>query len=85
MEISKRDQRIAADIITALMFTKTMDDVMNVCNDMIVKYDLCSDSFTQDVINVHNDMIHKYDCDFDPFTHTPVIPEEFAENMLDYF
>ncbi len=46
MEISKRDQRIPADILTEFMFTKTMDDVINVWNDLFEKYDLCSDPFT---------------------------------------
>lgn len=45
MEISKRDQRIAADILTEFMFTKTMDDVINVWNDLFVKYGLYSDPF----------------------------------------
>lgn len=46
MKLSKRDQRIAADILTAFMFTKTMDDVINVWNDLFEKYDLCFDPFT---------------------------------------
>lgn len=46
MKLSKRDQRVAADILTAFMFTKTMDDVINVWNDLFEKYDLCSDPFT---------------------------------------
>lgn len=46
MEISKRAQRIAADILTELMFTNTMDDVINVWNDLIVKYGLFFDPFT---------------------------------------
>lgn len=46
MKTSKRDQRVAADILTEFMFTKTMDDVINVWNDLFEKYGLCSDPFT---------------------------------------
>lgn len=44
--VSKRDQKVAADILTAFMFTKTMDDVINVWDDLFEKYDLYSDPFT---------------------------------------
>lgn len=36
---SERDQRIAAKILTAFMFTKTMDDVMKVWKEIYEKYD----------------------------------------------
>lgn len=46
MKTNKRDQRVAADILTEFMFTKTMDDVINVWNNLFEKYGLCSDPFT---------------------------------------
>ncbi|MFR3309373.1 MAG: hypothetical protein ACLTTQ_01885 [Christensenellales bacterium] len=45
MKTNKRDQRVAADILTEFMFTKTMDDIINVWNDLFKKYGLCSDPF----------------------------------------
>ena len=45
-KMSERDQRIAAEILTAFMFTKTMDDVMKVWKEIYEKYDLCDDPFT---------------------------------------
>ena len=33
-KMSERDQRIAAEILTAFMFTKTMDDVMKVWKEI---------------------------------------------------
>lgn len=45
-KMSERDPRIAAEILTAFMFTKTMDDVMKVWKEIYEKYDLCDDPFT---------------------------------------
>lgn len=59
---SKRDQQVAADILTAFMFTKDMGEVVAVWHELFREYELCSD----------------------PFTQTPVIPEEYAKNRLEY-
>lgn len=45
-KIFERDQRIAAEILTAFMFTRTMDDVMKVWKRIYEEYDLCDDPFT---------------------------------------
>ena len=60
--ISKRDRKVAADILTAFMFADDINDAIAVWNDLFEKYELCSD----------------------PFTHTPVTPEEYAKNKLEY-
>ena len=46
MKITKRDQQVAADILTQFMFTRTMDDVAKVWDNIYQHYDLCSDPFT---------------------------------------
>ena len=46
MKITERDQRIASDILTQFMFTKTMDDVIKVWDKIYKQYELCSDPFT---------------------------------------
>lgn len=43
---SEKAQRIAASILTAFMFTKTMDDVMAVWKNVYEEYELCDDPFT---------------------------------------
>ena len=45
-KINSRDQRVAAEILTQFMFTKNMDDVIQVWNDVYKQYDLCDDPFT---------------------------------------
>lgn len=45
-KINNRDQRVAAEILTQFMFTKNMDDVIQVWNDVYKQYDLCDDPFT---------------------------------------
>lgn len=45
-KISERDRRIAAEILTAFMFTQNMDDVMNVWHRIYKQYSLCDDPFT---------------------------------------
>lgn len=42
---SERDRHIAAEILTVFMFTRTMDDVMKVWEEIYKKYDLCDDPF----------------------------------------
>ena len=46
-KITKRDQRIAAEILTRFMFTNDMDDVMRVWKDVYEQYSLCEDPFTR--------------------------------------
>lgn len=45
-KVSEKTQRIVADILTQFMFTKTIDDVMDVWNKVYEEYDLCTDPFT---------------------------------------
>lgn len=45
-KITKRDQQIAAEILTAFMFTKDMDEVLKVWHDIYSLYGLCDDPFT---------------------------------------
>lgn len=45
-KITKRDQRIVAEILTQFMFTKDMDDVIRVWEDVYAQYGLCDDPFT---------------------------------------
>ena len=46
MKITKTMQKVAADILTQFMFTKDMDDVMRVWDNIYKQYDLCADPFT---------------------------------------
>ena len=46
MKITETKQKVAADILTQFMFTKTMDDVMKVWKDIYKQYDLSDDPFT---------------------------------------
>ena len=46
-KISERDRQVAAEILTQFMFTRTMDDVWRVWNDIYKQYDLCDDPFTK--------------------------------------
>ena len=46
MKKTNQNQKVAADILTQFMFTKTMDDVIKVWNDIYNQYDLCVDPFT---------------------------------------
>ena len=45
-KITKKDQRIAADILTQFMFTKNMDDVNEVWREVFNQYGLYEDPFT---------------------------------------
>lgn len=45
-KITQRDQQVAAEILTAFMFTKDMDDVLRVWRELYEQYDLCDDPFT---------------------------------------
>ena len=45
-KINKRDQRVATEILTQFMFTKDMDYVRQVWDDVYKQYDLCDDPFT---------------------------------------
>jgi hypothetical protein len=47
MKITEKDRKLVAEILTQFMFTKNMDDVMKVWDDIYNKYDLCDDPFTQ--------------------------------------
>ena len=46
VKISKKEQQVAAHILTRLMFTKNMDDVWKVWDDVYKQYELCDDPFT---------------------------------------
>lgn len=46
MKITKRDQQVAADILTQFMFTKTIEEVIDVWNNIYEQYELCTDPFT---------------------------------------
>lgn len=46
MKMTNRDQKIIADILAQFMFTRTMEDVAEVWDNIYDKYDLCSDPFT---------------------------------------
>ena len=45
-KITKKDQRIAADILTQFMFTRNMDDVNEVWREVFNQYGLHEDPFT---------------------------------------
>jgi hypothetical protein len=45
-KITERDQRIVAEILTLFMFTKDLDEVIEVWNKIYEQYGLCSDPFT---------------------------------------
>lgn len=46
-KITKRDQRIAAEILTQFMFTKDMNDVVRVWEEIYEQYGLCDDPFSR--------------------------------------
>lgn len=46
MKITKRDQQVASDILTQFMFTKTIEEVIDVWNNIYEQYKLCTDPFT---------------------------------------
>lgn len=46
IRISEREQHTAAEILTAFMFTNTMDDVRRVWESIYDVYELCDDPFT---------------------------------------
>lgn len=46
MKTNEKIQRIVADVLTRFMFTRTMDEVMKVWNQIYEQYGLCSDPFT---------------------------------------
>ena len=74
-KITARDQRVTAEILTRFMFTKDMEDVMNVWKEVHEHYGLCDDPFTgtpctpeehcrNQVEYEKQEMIEKYDhCD----------------------
>ena len=43
---SEKNQRIVAEILTRFMFTKNMDEVMKVWDEIYEEYGLCDDPFT---------------------------------------
>lgn len=45
-KVTKRDQRVAAEILTQFMFINTMDEVMKVWKQVYEQYGLCDDPFT---------------------------------------
>lgn len=45
-KITKRDQEIVASILTQFMFTKDMDEVIEVWKRIYEEYGLCDDPFT---------------------------------------
>lgn len=45
-KLTDKEQRIVAEILTAFMFTKNMDDVMRVWQEIYNAYELCDDPFT---------------------------------------
>lgn len=61
-KITKTEQKVAASILTQFMFTKNMDEVIQVWKELYDKYEL----------------------EDDPFTNTPVTPEEYCKNRLEY-
>ena len=52
MKVTKRDQQIASDILTQFMFTRNMEDVLKVWDQVYKQYDLCSDPFTGTPCNI---------------------------------
>ena len=46
-KITKRDQRVAAEILTQFMFTKDFEEVMRVWDDVYERYELRMDPFTR--------------------------------------
>jgi hypothetical protein len=46
-KITKRDQKIVANILTQFMFTRDMDDVVRVWKEIFDEYELCEDPFTR--------------------------------------
>lgn len=45
--ITEKEQQIAAEILTAFMFTKDMNDVMRVWDEIFKSYELYRDPFTE--------------------------------------
>lgn len=46
MKITKTTQKVAADILTQFMFTRDMEDVVDVWSKIYKQYELFSDPFT---------------------------------------
>lgn len=46
-KITERDMKIAAEILTAFMFTKDLDEVIEVWNRIYKEFGLCEDPFTR--------------------------------------
>lgn len=46
MKITKTMQKVAADILTQFMFTDSMQDALDVWNNIYEQYNLCTDPFT---------------------------------------
>lgn len=46
LKISKRDQRVAAEILTQFMFARNMEEVWKAWDNIYEQYDLCDDPFT---------------------------------------
>lgn len=47
MKITKTMQKVVADILTQFMFTKDMDEVIKVWDNIYEQYGLCQDPFTR--------------------------------------
>lgn len=45
-KVSEKEQRIAAGILTAFMFTRDMNEVHEIWKQIYKDYDLCDDPFT---------------------------------------
>lgn len=46
MKITKEMQSVAADILTQFMFADSIEDALDVWNNIYEKYGLCNDPFT---------------------------------------
>ena len=45
-KVSEKTRKAVADVLTQFMFTKNMDDVMKVWDEVYRQYGLCDDPFT---------------------------------------
>ena len=46
MKITKTMQKVAADILTQFMFADTLEEALDVWNNVYEQYELCIDPFT---------------------------------------
>ena len=65
-KITKRDQHVAAEILTQFMFTRDMKDVMRVWDEVYKQYDLCEDPFTRTPCTPEE--YHKYSLEYEKQT-----------------